>query len=530
MTPNGTNTRLVENLLSEQSTLTSVERFAQVHRDAEEPLLAPHYRELIPIGRNPGPGEHLAFRVDLDACTGCKACVTACHSLNGLRPEETWRDVGLMLDVGQASTSPQTVTTACHHCEEPACLLGCPTRAYEKDPQTGIVQHLDDQCIGCQYCLLTCPYDAPRFDASLGIVRKCDMCADRLRVGEAPACVQGCPTSAISIDIVRTAMETSPLLPGLGALQPSSSLTRPTTKYVTVRDAVQSAPAGAARVSPNHGHPALVCLLVLVQLSTGTLAVGLLANLVSPPALVERTVLLLVAGLAAAVGLAASIAHLGRPTQAFRAVLGWRTSWMSREILALGAYAGLLVAAAAAALLGVEGTGTEHLALLAGIAGCACSVQVYATTGRAWWRTGRTATGFASTALILGGASVTFIGIAAGAASDLRITAAVCVAILFAVASLVRLVRMTASRSLDGDLQRSLVLLRGPLRRAARARTAATTLGITGLIAVAPLHGDGFGPGATTAAGAALLSLLVGELIERHLFFTAEAARAMPGL
>ena len=42
------------------------------------------------------------------------------------------------------------------------CLNGCPVLAYEKDPVTGIVRHLDDQCIGCQYCMLKCPYDVPQ--------------------------------------------------------------------------------------------------------------------------------------------------------------------------------------------------------------------------------------------------------------------------------------------------------------------------------------------------------------------------------
>lgn len=64
---------------------------------------------------------------------------------------------------------------------------------------TGIVRHLDDQCIGCSYCILKCPYDVPKFNARLGIVRKCDMCHQRLAVGEAPACVQACPTQAIRI-------------------------------------------------------------------------------------------------------------------------------------------------------------------------------------------------------------------------------------------------------------------------------------------------------------------------------------------
>ena len=46
-----------------------------------------------------------------------------------------------------------------------------------KEPLTGIVKHLDDQCIGCKYCTLMCPYDVPHYNQKQGIVRKCDMCS-----------------------------------------------------------------------------------------------------------------------------------------------------------------------------------------------------------------------------------------------------------------------------------------------------------------------------------------------------------------
>src|SRR6185436_14133059 len=107
--------------------------------------------------------------------------------------------------VADAMPFRQTVTSACHHCVDPACLNGCPANAYEKDPVTGVVSHLDDQCIGCSYCTLTCPYEIPVFNDRLGIVRKCDMCTGRLEAGEAPACVQGCPNSAIAIRVVPVA-------------------------------------------------------------------------------------------------------------------------------------------------------------------------------------------------------------------------------------------------------------------------------------------------------------------------------------
>ncbi|HAB16843.1 MAG TPA: molybdopterin oxidoreductase, partial [Verrucomicrobiales bacterium] len=135
-------TTLIDALVADQRRLTAVERFAEHHDAQDGPVFAEHYRELIPLS-TPRPGEQYAFEVDLDRCSGCKACVTACHSLNGLDEEESWREVGLLVG---SQPLQQTVTTACHHCVEPACLLGCPVLAYDKDLTTGIVRHLDDQC------------------------------------------------------------------------------------------------------------------------------------------------------------------------------------------------------------------------------------------------------------------------------------------------------------------------------------------------------------------------------------------------
>ena len=131
-----------------QQDLTAVERFARRHAAKELPDQRV-YSELIPLER-PKPGQQYAFQVDLDACTGCKACVSACHHLNGLdeTEAETWRSVGLLHGGSPAAPVQQTVTTACHHCVDPACMKGCPVDAYEKDPVTGIVRHLVDQCIG----------------------------------------------------------------------------------------------------------------------------------------------------------------------------------------------------------------------------------------------------------------------------------------------------------------------------------------------------------------------------------------------
>jgi len=75
---------LIDELLAEQQRLdTPVARFSSAHSAGGQPgapvALDSRYRDLIPLTA-PKPGEQYAFEVDLDSCTGCKACVSACHS------------------------------------------------------------------------------------------------------------------------------------------------------------------------------------------------------------------------------------------------------------------------------------------------------------------------------------------------------------------------------------------------------------------------------------------------------------------
>src|SRR5687767_8059616 len=92
---------LLNELLADQQRLdTPVARFSSAH-DAGSALLSGHTVQLIPLTA-PKPGEQYAFEVDLDSCTGCKSCVAACHSLNGLDDEETWRDVGTLVSPRRA--------------------------------------------------------------------------------------------------------------------------------------------------------------------------------------------------------------------------------------------------------------------------------------------------------------------------------------------------------------------------------------------------------------------------------------------
>ena len=397
----------IEELLAEQQTLTAVEQFSKAH-DGEVPAQAQYYSKLLPA-TPPQPGEQYAFAVDLDRCSGCKACVTACHSLNGLDENETWRSVGLLLGGTDDRPVMQHVTTACHHCVEPGCLIGCPVNAYEKDPVTGIVKHLDDQCFGCQYCTLACPYEVPQYHADKGIVRKCDMCSDRLTAGEAPACVQACPHEAIEISVVsvegaRKSAQDGAVVPGA----PDSKQTIPTTVFRTKNQAIASTlPIDHDRLLVQHAHWPLVVMLVLTQLSVGAFTVGLLFQSLQPssllPFLRTHVALSLLVGLAA---LGASTLHLGRPQFAFRAILGLRHSWLSREILAFGVFAGAALLYSCSVCFAPDAVVFQRLTgwmtVLTGIFGIYCSAKIYDFTKREFWRLEVSLRKFLLTSLVLG--------------------------------------------------------------------------------------------------------------------------------
>ena len=102
---------ILEATLREQQTLrTPVALFSDEY---DSKSVRERFTHLIPLSK-PNPGEQYGFEVDLDACTGCKACVSACHSMNGLDEGETWRDTGVLLGGGSAPSFQQTITSACH--------------------------------------------------------------------------------------------------------------------------------------------------------------------------------------------------------------------------------------------------------------------------------------------------------------------------------------------------------------------------------------------------------------------------------
>lgn len=138
------------------------------------------------------------FIIDLNLCIGCSACTIACKGYYQSAPGVRRRKIRRLSDY-LVSETPQRIhmSASCNHCEHPGCMKACPTNAYHKDPETGIVLHDLEVCIGCKMCMLACPYEAPSYDAETGKVDKCDMCYGRIKEGQEPFCVVACPMEAI---------------------------------------------------------------------------------------------------------------------------------------------------------------------------------------------------------------------------------------------------------------------------------------------------------------------------------------------
>ncbi len=500
---------LIDELLAEQSNLqTPVARFSEIHDRGSD--LADHYRTLIPLTK-PGSTEQYAFEVSLDRCTGCKACVSACHSLNGLDDEEVWRDTGVLLGGSEAPGWQQTVTTACHHCEDPGCMNGCPVGAYEKDADTGIVRHLDDQCIGCSYCILKCPYDVPKYSKKRGIVRKCDMCHQRLAEGEAPACVQACPTEAIRIVTVnkhqsgeRKSFLSSTIYDPISAI-PDSSITRPTTRYVGRNVPATAYAADREALVPQHAHWPLVFMLVFTQAG-----IGLQGSAGILPASFPIT---LTASIIFYLGMAASVFHLGQPLKAWRFFLGLKTSWLSREILVFSLFAPIPFVLCVLPFLpdfplkSLFSLITSHSALPLGLAAIFTSVMIYHDTHRALWNLRRgalrffgTTAAFAAMSFMIVQPSMLTTGIFAGI-------------ILLKLLPEISFLRRHREETWSPDSQSARLQL-GPLRRILIARVA---FALTAIL-TAFIH-----------PWLALPVLLVTEILERQLFFQSVQAPKMPG-
>ena len=189
------------------------------------PLMAS--ADKAPAGEGAAPAgkrTQLGMVIDVHKCLDDavrKACAEACHREHNVPripdPEEEvkwiWDETyeHLFPDQAHAYTtealSGNPVLALCNHCASPPCTRVCPTQATWRRKSDGVVMMDMHRCIGCRYCIAACPYGSRSFNwqdprphiesirpeyptRTMGVVEKCNFCAERLREGRRPACVE----------------------------------------------------------------------------------------------------------------------------------------------------------------------------------------------------------------------------------------------------------------------------------------------------------------------------------------------------
>jgi Fe-S-cluster-containing dehydrogenase component len=140
----------------------------------------------------------------------------------------------------------------CNHCENPPCVRACPTQATFKRESDGIVMMDFHRCIGCRFCMAACPFGSRSFNfrdprpfiakekenkeyptRTKGVVEKCNFCAERLAVGEMPACVEASNGAIVFGDLYDPDSEVRRLLETRYTIRRKEALgTEPSVYYI----------------------------------------------------------------------------------------------------------------------------------------------------------------------------------------------------------------------------------------------------------------------------------------------------------
>ncbi len=207
-----------------------------------------HQEELISMWK---PHEYKAEKwgmaIDLNACIGCNACVTACQSENNIPTvgkdqvargrEMHWIRIDRYYSGEPENPEVVHQPMLCQHCDNAPCETVCPTLATTHSAD-GLNQQIYNRCVGTRYCSNNCPYKVRRFNfyqyshfydepgqsplelvlnpdvtvRTRGIMEKCTFCVQRIREGRerakelgkpladgsiVTACQQTCPAEAI---------------------------------------------------------------------------------------------------------------------------------------------------------------------------------------------------------------------------------------------------------------------------------------------------------------------------------------------
>jgi len=142
---------------------------------------------------------------------GCHTCELACAAahtdaksvIGAVLTGERLQPRNYVLQVDSVKLSTQ-----CRQCEDAPCVRVCPTGAtYRTETYTAVNERL---CIACRLCTMVCPFGAIRMATAEVDGRqkraalKCDLCIDR---PAGPACVEACPTGALSLRYPRDVIQ-----------------------------------------------------------------------------------------------------------------------------------------------------------------------------------------------------------------------------------------------------------------------------------------------------------------------------------
>jgi tetrathionate reductase subunit B len=174
-----------------------------------------------------------ALLIDTTKCIGCNVCTIACKDQF---VENDWPYSAPQPDSGQfwmsvaekesgkavdASTKVKYIAQPCMLCDKPPCVTAAKNGAAVKRPD-GIVLFDLDKSKGQKQIVDACPYGKVFWNDQLQIPQKCNLCLHRLDQGLQPACVNACPTEAITIGDATALASTiadkkaTPLSPELG--------------------------------------------------------------------------------------------------------------------------------------------------------------------------------------------------------------------------------------------------------------------------------------------------------------------------
>jgi len=162
--------------------------------------------------------------IDLDRCTGCGACVTACQAENNVPLADKklfsqgrnlhWLRIERYWEGEFPHVRARFLPLLCQHCGDAPCEPVCPVYASYHNPE-GLNGQVYNRCVGTRYCANNCPYAVRVFNyfnpqwpepldrqlspevtvRSRGVMEKCSFCIQRIRAAKEQAKLEGRPLS-----------------------------------------------------------------------------------------------------------------------------------------------------------------------------------------------------------------------------------------------------------------------------------------------------------------------------------------------